>query len=132
MNHTDLVVLDPTAPGGEAALDVIELGDRVALYLALHGPSAAALREFAAVEEISLTEASEIYAEQVTQRLADAGHTAVTTYIADGGAPVEELLDAIEATGSNRVAVPADTNSFTQGELGQVRARTTAQVLVTA
>lgn len=64
------VLLDPTAPNGETALSRLDSTDNhVALVVGLAGPSAQALRDYAAAEEIDLVSAADIYLDQVADRI---------------------------------------------------------------
>lgn len=106
-----LVALDPSSDWGEAALEFATRhhgggAERVTLFVALTGPTAFALREYAAAEGTSVAEAGEIYLEQVTDRLAAreieaAGITAVGTDVA------AELVAAVRSTGAGLICVPA-------------------------
>jgi nucleotide-binding universal stress UspA family protein len=106
-----LVALDPSSDWGEAALEFASRPDgagaeRVTLLVALTGPTAHALREYAAAEGISVAEAGEVYLEQVIDRLqardVDAdGVTAVGNDIA------AELVEAARSTGAELICVPA-------------------------
>jgi hypothetical protein len=110
-DSNSLVMIDPSARSGESALDLIELGERVTLFVMLSGPSASALEEFARIEGVSVSEAGDIYLEQVKGRLRDSG-ALVSGLSASGDYPIEEILEAVAATGAARVALPAGTKAF--------------------
>lgn len=116
---TSLVVIDPSTEHGEAALDLIELGPRVTLFLLLAGPAAGALEAFAANEGISISEAADIYLEQVSARLRRAGKL-VEAWSAVGDDPLEELLEAVEHTAAARIAVPASTKALGRRGLSEL------------
>jgi nucleotide-binding universal stress UspA family protein len=126
---TSLVVLDPTTKHGEAALDLIELGPRVTLFLMLTGPSAGALEEFARTEGISISEAADIYLEQVSTRLRRNG-VEVASWSSIGDDPIEELLAAVEETDAARVALPASSKMLGRRGLSELARHSTVPVMV--
>ena len=106
-----LVALDPSSDWGEAALEFATRPDgggaeRVTLFVALTGPTAYAVREYAAAEGTSVNEAGDVYIEQVTDRLAARGIEAdgITTVGSDVAA---ELVAAAQSTGATLICVPA-------------------------
>ena len=109
MSHlpTTIVLLDPTSPDGETALELLEsIDDHVALVVLLSGPSAQSLREFAAVERIDVGTAGWIYLDQVIDRLAYTGHH-VQAISANGPDVAAELADIAASTTTRRVLLPA-------------------------
>ena len=109
MSHlpTTIVLLDPTSPDGETALELLEsIDDHVALVVLLSGPSAQSLREFAAVERIDVGTAGWIYLDQVIDRLAYTGHH-VQAIAANGPDVAAELADIAASTTTRRVLLPA-------------------------
>ena len=109
MSHlpTTIVLLDPTSPDGETALDLLEsIDDHVALVVLINGPSARSLREFAEVERIDVGTAGWIYLDQVIDRLAYTGHH-VQAITASGPDVVAELADIAATTTTRRVLLPA-------------------------
>ncbi len=126
MSHlpTTIVLLDPTSPDGETALDLLEsVDDHVALVVLLSGPSARSLREFAAVERIDVGTAGWIYLDQVIDRLAYTGHH-VQAITASGPDVVAELADIAATTTTRRVLLPA---TFA-GDGNTTRAALTARI----
>lgn len=104
---TTIVLLDPTSPDGETALDLLEsIDDHVALVVLLSGPSAQSLRDFADVERIDVGTAGWIYLDQVIDRLAYTGHH-VEAITASGPNVVTELADLAKANVTRRVLLPA-------------------------
>lgn len=68
--NTTFVLLDPTAADGEAALDRLTDDDvNITLIVLLGLKSAAALREYAAVEQLELNDAALVYLQQVAHRI---------------------------------------------------------------
>jgi nucleotide-binding universal stress UspA family protein len=126
---TSLVVIDPSTEFGEAALDLIEVGPRVTLFLMLSGPSAGALEAFAKNEGISISEAGDIYLDQVSSRLRRTG-VKVEAWSSTGDDPVEELLEAVEQTDAARVAVPASSRMFGRRGLSELAKYSTVPVMV--
>ena len=109
MSHlpTTIVLLDPTSPDGETALELLEsIDDHVALVVLLSGPSAQSLREFAAVERIDVGTAGWIYLDQVIDRLAYTGHHE-QAISANGPDVAAELADIAASTTTRRVLLPA-------------------------
>jgi hypothetical protein len=127
---TSLVVIDPTSEHGEAALDLLELGPRVTLFLMLSGPSAGALEAFARNEGISVSEAGDIYLDQVSTRLRRSG-VEVEAWASTGDDPVEELLEAVEHTDAARVALPASSLMFGRRGLSEFTKYSTVPVMIT-
>ena len=103
---TTLVLLDPTSHDGEAPLAALTDDDhQVAIVVLLSGRTSAALREYAAAENMALADAGWIYLDQVAERLA-AGGRFVETVLATGPDPVAELA-LIAATGNvGRIVLP--------------------------
>jgi hypothetical protein len=124
-----LILVDPSARAGEAALDLIELGERVTLLLLLSGPASTALHQFAEIEGVSISEAADFYLAQVTERLRAAG-ALVTGLSVDGDDPVSELLDAAESTGAGRIGVPADTKAFGRRGLNELAVSSPVPVVI--
>jgi hypothetical protein len=121
---TTIVLLDPTSPDGETALDLLEsIDDHVALVVLISGPSAQSLRDFAAVERIDVGTAGWIYLDQVIDRLAYTGHH-VQAITASGPDVVAELADIAAATVTRRVLLPA---TFA-GEGNAIRDALTARI----
>lgn len=84
-----IVVVDPTAPDGESALNQIDDTDNhVAIVVGLAGPSAQALRQYAAAEEIDISTAAAIYLDQVADRIQ----------------PRNRLIERVAVAGSNMQA----------------------------
>jgi hypothetical protein len=126
---TTIVLLDPTSPDGESALDLLEsIDDHVALVVLISGPTAQSLRDFAAVERIDVADAGWIYLDQVIDRLAYTGHhlQAVT---ASGPDVVAELADIAAATVTRRVLLPASCAGATSATRDMLAARIQAPVV---
>lgn len=126
---TSLVLIDPTAEHGESALDLVELGQRVTLFLMLSGPTAGALEAFAANEGISVSEAADIYIEQVKTRLRPSG-AEVEAFWAVGDDTVEEILEAADLTNAGRIAVPASSRAFGRRGLAELARTSPVPVMV--
>ncbi len=117
-----IALLDPSAEGGESALDLLEPTDHhVSLLVLLHGTASQALHEFARSAEIDLTEAAEIYLDQVAQRIERDGRS-IERVVAQGPDPMSELRD-LAATGDvAKVLVPAASKPL-DGWLFNMRAQ---------
>jgi hypothetical protein len=103
---TTVVLLDPTSVDGESGLDALTDADRhVAVVVLLSGRTSAALREYAAAENLALADAGWIYLDQVAERLEGSGRL-VETVLATGPDAVAEL--ALLAAGGNvaRIVLP--------------------------
>lgn len=102
-----LVLLDPTSPQGESALELLDAEDRhVALVVLTAGPSAAALRQYAGAENIDVSSAADIYLDQVADRVA-APDRIVEVIRVSGSAPTVELADLEAMSPTRRVLRPA-------------------------
>jgi len=112
MNPTThaLVALDPSSDWGEVALDFATRGDgggagRVTLLVALTGPTAHALREYATAEGTTVAEAGDVYLEQVIDRLNARDIEADGVTVMDGDV-APELVSAARAVGAHLICVP--------------------------
>lgn len=103
-----LVLLDPSAEHGEAALDVAHAdGDAISLLVVLDGPAASALEAFAASEGTTVAEAGGIYLDQVGERLGAAAD--VEAHSVDARDAVPEIVHLARSGAVDRVAVPAES-----------------------
>ena len=101
-----LVLVDPTSPDGETALDLLDANDtHVSLVVLMHGRTAAALHQFADIENIDLASAASVYLDQVAERIA-ASDRLVETVVSGGSDPFAELEDLAAHTETRRVLVP--------------------------
>lgn len=107
MEHTDttFVLLDPTAPDGEDALDRLTDDDlNVALIVLLGLKSSAALREFAAAEKLEINDAALIYLQQVAGRIGRPNRHIELCPL--DGDPAEALATLQNATDQWRLLLP--------------------------
>lgn len=103
---TTVVVLDPTNSDGEAALAALSDDDRhVAVVVLLSGRTSAALREYAAAENLTLADAGWIYLDQVAERL-DGTDRLVETVLATGPDVVAELALLASRGTVRRIVLP--------------------------
>lgn len=101
-----IVLLDPTSADGEDALDLLGSDDtHVTLLLPLSGRSSAALREFAACENISVSNAGWIYLEQVAGRTAHPGRL-IENVTSSGPDPASDIADLVAENSVRRVLIP--------------------------
>jgi hypothetical protein len=128
---TTVVVLDPTSADGEAALDALTDDDRhVAVVVLLSGRTSAALREYAAAENLALADAGWIYLDQVAERLDDGSDRLVETVLATGPDTVSELA-LLAATGNiARIVLPPSMDRLEPAAVH--RARDLAPTVVVA
>lgn len=92
-----LVLLDPTAPHGEAALRMLDNEDtHVALVVMMSGPSARALHSYAKAEEIDVATAADHYLDQVANRIQRP----------------DRLVEVVRSTGVNADAELANLAAF--------------------
>ncbi len=125
---TTIVVLDPTSPTGEAGVDYVgEQGDGITLLLFLDDPSARAIRQFALAENMSVSEASGRYLDQVCARFASHVDEAVSTVTAD---PVAEILDLVERRRAKTIVVPPTLPGLGGAGLQRLIAASTVPVVV--
>ena len=107
---TTLVLLDPTSDDGEAPLHALTADDHhVQVVVLLSGRTSAALREYAASENLALADAGWIYLDQVADRLARTGHL-VETVLATGPDPVTELALLASEHRIARIVLPPSIN----------------------
>lgn len=124
---TTIVLLDPSSPDGETALDLLDqVDDHVALVVMLSGPSAQALRDFAAAERIDVGTAGWIYLDQVTERLAYTGYH-IQAITVSGPDTVAELADIAATTVTRRVLLPASFGEAA-GATGAARTALAARI----
>lgn len=103
---TTLVLLDPTNDDGEAPVHALTDDDRhVQLLVLLSGRTSAALREYAASENLALADAGWIYLDQVAGRL-DATGRIVETVLATGPDPVAEIALLASEGHIGRIVLP--------------------------
>jgi hypothetical protein len=127
---TTIVLLDPTSPDGETALDMLDsVDDHVALVVLLGGPSAQSLRDFATAERIDVTTAAWIYLDQVTARLAYTGYQ-VQAITASGSDAVAELADLAATTVTRRVLLPTSFRNTVDAARKALASRISAPVVV--
>lgn len=128
---TTVIVLDPTSADGEAALDALTDDDQhVAVVVLLSGRTSAALREYAAAENLALADAGWIYLDQVAERLDDGSDRLVETVLATGPDTVSELA-LLAATGNvARIVLPPSMDRLEPAAVQ--RARDLAPTVVVA
>lgn len=127
---TTVVLLDPSSPDGETALELLDsIDDHVALVVILSGPSAQSLRDFAAAERIDVATAGWIYLDQVTDRLTYTGYH-VQAITATGPDVVAELADIAATTVTRRVLLPTSFGGADGLARKALAARISAPVVV--
>jgi hypothetical protein len=128
-----MVVVDPSHREGEAGLALaIDAGaPRATLVLAIPvgGPPARALKEYAIVEAISITEAAHIYASQLIDRIAASGGTVAEVTHLDGIAAVEEVVIEAQRLGVDAVFLPGRGAILSDKERSELSARTAVDVI---
>jgi hypothetical protein len=114
-----LILIDPSSRDGEGGLGVLTDEDTaITLLLTLNGRSAAALREFAAAEDIDVSMAGLIYLDQVVRRLGtERGLDDIEAVSTSGSNAVQAVLDVMEHRIVNRVVVPASLPGLGEGAL---------------
>lgn len=127
---TTVIVLDPTSADGEAALDALTDDDQhVAVVVLLSGRTSAALREYAAAENLALADAGWIYLDQVAERLDGTGRL-VETVLATGPDTVAGLA-LLAATGNvGRIVLPPSMDRLEPAAVQ--RARDLAPIVLVA
>ena len=124
---TTIVLLDPSSPDGETALELLDsIDDHIALVVMLGGAGAQSLRDFAAAERIDVATAGWIYLDQVTERLAYTGYH-IQAITASGADALAELADLAANTVTRRVLLPA---AFPDVARKSLAARVSAPVIV--
>lgn len=126
-----LVLLDPTSPDGEAALELLGRGDtHVTLVVLLSGPASRSLRDFARAENTDMATAGWRYLEQVVERVAlPADRVLATTAI--GPSAAMALADLAAANEVRRILVPGCTERYEPGLPAMVARCTDAPVRMT-
>lgn len=125
-----LVLLDPTATDGEAALDLLDRTDaHIILVVLLSGPASRSLRDFARAEDTDMATAGWRYLEQVVDRLALAPDQ-VLAMTAIGPSAAMALADIAAATDVHRILVPGCTERYEPGLPAMVGRCTDAAVLM--
>lgn len=101
------VLVDPTSPDGESALDLLDESDtHVSLVVLLTGRMSAALKAFAVGADIGLPTAGWTYLDQVAARISRDGR-AIETVVANGPSPAQELVHLMYSDEARRVLVPS-------------------------
>lgn len=115
-----LVLIDPSSENGESGLTALTGQDcAVTLLLTLHGPSAAALHEYAACERIDVSMAGLIYLEQVVARTVLPTDD-VETICTAGSDVVAEVFRLLEQRNVHRVVVPPTLAGLGREELARL------------
>lgn len=110
-----LVLLDPTATDGEAALELLDSSDaHIILVVLLSGPASRSLRDFARAEDTDMATAGWRYLEQVVERLALAPDQ-VLAMTAIGPSAAMALADIAAANDIHRILVPGCTERYEPG-----------------
>lgn len=125
-----LVLLDPTATDGEAALGLLDGTDaHIILVVLLSGPASRSLRDFARAEDTDMATAGWRYLEQVVDRLALAPDQ-VLAMTAIGPSAAMALADIAAANDVRRILVPGCTERYEPGLPAMVGRCTDAAVHV--
>lgn len=102
-----LVLLDPSSLEGDSGAKLARLlvgrEGHIHLAVALSGPEAGALRDFAAAESMTVKDVAEIYLRQTILRI---GSNGVTSTLVDGTALAADLADAIDSSASDGIVIP--------------------------
>jgi hypothetical protein len=127
-----LVAVDPSEADGESSLSlarqVLDAGGLVTVVVFRSGDEGAPLRSFAAVEEVTLIKASEIYLGQVAERLASGR---VTTTSLEGDDLAADLLTTIAEVGASVVVIPATVAGRHVAAVGRLVGEVTVPVVIT-
>lgn len=103
---TTLVLLDPTNPGGESALDDLsDIDTHVTLVVLLWDEAGAALRDYAQSENIDLSSAGRLYLEQVAASL-QLDRASISYEVVNGSRPALELAMLQHTLVTRRVLLP--------------------------
>ena len=113
-DETTLVLLDPSEPSGESALDQLTPDDaHVTLVVLLWDHAAAPLRRFADEERVSVAEAGSMYLAQVASRL-DRPADSIAFEVVGGTDARLELAMLERSRPTRRVLRPASTPAATE------------------
>ncbi|MDH3731378.1 MAG: hypothetical protein OES13_09710 [Acidimicrobiia bacterium] len=103
-----VVLLDSSTVVGDAgvgfAASLLGADGYMTLAVSISGPEASGLREFADAEEVSISEAAELYLEQVAERL---GPYRVNTSTLDGTDLAGDLKAVVDESSADAAVVPA-------------------------
>ena len=114
-----VVLLDSSSPAGDAgvafAAALLGADGYMTLAVSLAGPAASGLAEFADAEGVTISEAADIYLEQVAERL---GPYRVNTRLMNGADAIADLLAVVEESNSNAAVVPAPLAAQTLATAG--------------
>jgi hypothetical protein len=128
-SNPTIVLLDPTSPDGEAALDRLSPSDHhVTLVVLLSGPCSNALREFAIAEDLSLSEAGWSYLDQVAERLRPLH---VEQIVATGPDAALELATISAERAAREILVPPSAARRDKALLPKLQRWTDVPVVVT-
>jgi len=127
---TTLVLLDPTSPDGESALELLnEQDEHITLMLLLSGPVSSALRDRARAEDLDMATAGWQYLEQVVGRMHRPAHH-VLAMTAMGPSAATELADMAASHELRRVLLPVSVQRYEPGAPELLGRYTTAPVQV--
>jgi hypothetical protein len=103
-----LVLLDPSSPEGDSGAKLARLlvgpEGHIHLVVALSGPEAGSLRDFADAESMTVKDVAGIYLRQTILRIGSGG---VTSTLVDGTDLAADLVDAIDSSASDGIVIPA-------------------------
>lgn len=116
-HSTTYVLIDPTSPDGESALDLLDDDEHISLVVLTSGRMSSALREFAHSDDIDVATAGWIYLDQVAERIAD-GTRIIEAVLASGPDPADELEQLAALSSTRRILVPT---SLLRLDLGAYR-----------
>ncbi len=103
---TTLVLLNPTAPDGESALEKLsDIDTHITLVVLLWDEAGAALRDYAQSENIDLSAAGYAYLEQVAESL-DVDEGSISFEVVNGSRPALELAMLQHTLTTRRVLLP--------------------------
>ena len=101
------LLVDPTSPDGESALDLLDESDtHVSVVVLLTGRMSAALKAFAVGADIDLPTAGWTYLDQVADRISKTGRV-IETVVANGPNPADELTQLAHSDAVRRILVPS-------------------------
>lgn len=124
-----LVLLDPTSPDGESALQLLDSNDRhVVLMVLLSGPTSRALRDVARSADLDMATAGWCYLEQACDRLALAPEQ-MLAMTARGPSAATELADVVVSHETSRVLLPSSVERHEPGLAGLLARCTDAPVI---
>jgi hypothetical protein len=128
--RTTIVLIDPSAADGEAAIDLLKDQDSaVAVVVPIAGAPASSLREYAEAEEIDFGLATDLYLGQLAERMESANRS-VDIFPTEGLDVVAGLVSFARGYSVDRILVPGSMSRQRGFSVDRLVSETSVPILV--